>query len=137
MIGSRKGHAEQLDQRVEVGVAFRDAEHGGAAIAVERLHHDVLVLVAEGLDRLGVAGDERRRHQIEEVEHEHLLRRVAHGGGVVDHQRLGVDALEKMRGGDVGHVEGRVLAEMHHVELDEVLLALMRGGSGRRACPRP
>ena len=31
-----------------------------------------------------------------------------------------------MRGGDVGHVEGRVLAEMHHVELRQILLALMR-----------
>ena len=31
-----------------------------------------------------------------------------------------------MRGGDVGHVEGRVLAEMHHVELRQILLARMR-----------
>ena len=40
---------EQLDQRVEVGVAGADAEHGGAAVAVERLQDDVLVLGAEGL----------------------------------------------------------------------------------------
>ena len=37
-----------------------------------------------------------------------------------------MDALQQMRGGDVGHVEGRVLAEMHHVELRQILLALMR-----------
>ena len=37
-----------------------------------------------------------------------------------------MDALEEMRGGDVGHVEWRVLAEMHHVELGQILLALMR-----------
>ena len=33
---------------------------------------------------------------------------------------FGMDALEEMRGGDVGHVEGRVLAEQHHVEAGEV-----------------
>ena len=37
-----------------------------------------------------------------------------------------MDALQEMRGGDVGHVEGRVLAEMHHVEFRQVLFALMR-----------
>ena len=60
-----------------------------AAIAVERLHHDVLVLVAEGADLLGRAGDERRRHQVEKIEHEHFLRRVAHGSRIVDHDRAG------------------------------------------------
>ena len=41
-------------------------------------------------------------------------------GRVVDHQRLRVDALEEMGRGDVAHVEGRVLAEQHHVEGREV-----------------
>ena len=40
---------------------------------------------------------------------------------IVDHQRLGMDALEQVRGGDVGHVERRVLAQQHHVEVGEVL----------------
>ena len=39
---------------------------------------------------------------------------------VVHHQRVGMDALEQMRRGDVGHVEGRVLAQEHHVEAGEV-----------------
>ncbi len=37
-----------------------------------------------------------------------------------------MDALQEMRRGDVGHVEWRVLAEMDHVELGEVLFAGMR-----------
>ena len=74
-----EGQPQQLDQRVEIGIAGLDAEDRRAAIAVKRLHHDVLVLVAEGADLLRRAGDQRRRHQIEKVEHEQLLRRVAHG----------------------------------------------------------
>ena len=78
------------------------------------------MLGAEALHVVGVAGDERRRHQVEEVEHEHLLRRVAHVRGIVDHQRLGMDALQQMRGRDVGHVERRVLAQQDHVQLGEI-----------------
>ena len=68
----------------------------------------------------GVARDQRRRHQLGELGDEELFRRVAHMRRVVDDQRLGVDALEQMRRGDVGHVEGRVLAQQHHVEAGEV-----------------
>ena len=45
---------------------------------------------------------------------------------VVDHQRLRMDALEQMRGGDVGEVERRVLPQQHHVELGELGAALPR-----------
>ncbi len=121
-----EGDAQKLDERIEIGVALRNAEHRGAAIAVKRLHHDVLVLVAEGADGVRRAGDERWRHQIEKVEHEHLLRRIAHARWVVDHERLGLEALQEMRRGDIGHVEGRVLAEMHHVERGKVDAARMR-----------
>ena len=96
------------------------AEHGSAAVAVQRLDDDVLVLGAEALHVVGVARDQRRRHQVEEIEHEHLLGRVAHVGRIVDHQRLGMDALEQVRGGDVGHVERRVLAQQDHVQLAEI-----------------
>ena len=50
---------------------------------------------------------------------EHLFRRVAHLRRVVDHQRLRMDALEQMGGGDVGQIERRVLAQQHHVEFGE------------------
>ena len=49
-----------------------------------------------------------------------FLRRVAHMRRVVDHQRLGVDALEQMGGGHISEVEGRVLAQQHHVEFGEL-----------------
>ena len=93
----------------------REMEDAGAAIAVERLEDDVAMLLAEARGFRRVAGDQGRRHQVGELGDEDLFRRVAHPGRVVDHQRLRVDALEHMRGGDVVHVEGRVLAQQHHV----------------------
>ena len=41
---------EHLQQRAQILVIRPDAEHAGAAIAVERLEDDVLVLVAEVAD---------------------------------------------------------------------------------------
>ena len=81
-------HREQVVQRAEIEVLLREAKHRLAALAVERLHHDVAVLGAERLDLGEVAGDQRRRHQVGKLHHEHLLRRVAHFARVVDHQRL-------------------------------------------------
>ena len=74
------------------------------------------MLAAEGRDLRAVAGDQGRRHQIGELGDEDLLGRVAHLGRVVHHQRLRMDALEEVGRGDVGHVEGRILAHQHHVD---------------------
>ena len=66
--------------------------------------------------RLGEAArDERRRHELREVEDEHLFGRVADLGGIVDHQGLATDALQQVGGGDVAEVERRVLAHQHYV----------------------
>ncbi len=80
---------------------------------------------AEAFDLVEVAREQRRRHQLRKLRDEHLLRRIAHLGRVVDHERLGVNALEQVRGRDIGEVEGRVLAHQHHVEGRE-FLALRR-----------
>jgi len=85
------------------------------AIAVERLEDHVAHLVAEAADLGGIAGDEGGRHQVGEFGDEDLFRRIAHPGRIVDDERLRMDALEQVRRGDVGHVEGRVLAQQHHV----------------------
>ena len=77
----------------------------------------------KALHVLGIARDERRRHQVLEVQHEDLLGRVAHVRRIVDDQRLRVDALEQMRRRDVGHVERRVLPQQHHVPVGEVFRA--------------
>ena len=58
-----------------------------------------------------------RRHEPREIEHPHLLRRIADGGGIVDHQGLALDPLEQMGGGDVAEVERRVLAHQHDVDV--------------------
>ncbi len=115
-----EGHREQVVERAEIEVLRRQPEHRLAALAVERLHHDVAVLGAERLDLGEVARDQGRRHQLGEFHHEHLFRRVAHLRRIVDHQRARMDALEQVRGGDVGEVERRVLAQQHHVEFGEL-----------------
>ena len=68
-----------------------------------------------------VRGDQGRRHQIAGIGDEQFFRRVAHMARIVDHQRLGMDALQDMRGGDVGHVEGRVLAHQHDIGVRQVI----------------
>ncbi len=117
--GLAEDELEHLDQRVEVGVVLADAEDGRAAVAVERLDDDVLVLGAEALRILDAARDKRRRHEIEKVEDEHFLGRIAHAGGIVDDERLGMDALQEMRRRDVGHVEGRVLAQQDDIAVGQ------------------
>ena len=62
----------------------------------------------------------RRRHQVGKFGDEDFLRRVAHMGRIVDHQRPGMDALEHVRRGDIGEVERRILAQQHHVEGREI-----------------
>ena len=51
---------------------------------------------------------------------EELFGRVADADRVVDHQHLAAHMLEEMRRGDIGHVEGRILAHQDHVHGCEV-----------------
>ena len=109
-----------FQQRAEIVVAGPEVEHAGAAVTVERLDDDVAMLVAEPPDRLRIARDQGRRHQVRIAVDVDFLRRVAHLGRVVHHQRRRVDMLEKMGRRDVGQVEGRILAQQDHVHLREV-----------------
>ena len=123
-----EGHGEHVVERAEIEIVARHAEHRAAAMAVERLHHDVAVLGAERLDLGEVARDQRRRHQVGKFGDEHLLGRVAHARRIVHHEGLRVHALEQMRGGDVGEVERRVLAQQDHVELGQLDAARLTQG---------
>ena len=107
---------EQIVQRAEIEVLVRQAEHRFAAFAVQRLHDDVAVLGAKRLDRFEIAGDQRRRHQLGKFGDKNFLRRIAHMGRIVDHERLRMNALEHVRRRDVGQIERRVLAQQHDVE---------------------
>jgi hypothetical protein len=109
-------HAEEIVERAEIEVLLRKAKDGLAAFAVERFHDDVAVLGAERLDLGEVAGDQRRRHQIRKLHHEHLFRRVADLRRLVDDQGRGADALEQMGRGDIGQVERRVLPQQDDIE---------------------
>ena len=65
--GLAKGRGEHVVERAEVEVVPGQAEHRAAAVAVERLHHDVAVLGAERLDLGEVAREQGRRHQVAEI----------------------------------------------------------------------
>src|ERR1043166_548665 len=111
---------EHFQHGAEILVVRPHAKHASAAIAVERLQDDVVMHGAEGRDLRAIRGDQGRRHQLLELGDEQFLRRIAHMERIVDHQRLGVNALQEVRGRDVGHIEGRVLAHQHHVEARQV-----------------
>ena len=85
-------------------------------MAVQRFHHHGAMRVAEGVDLVEVARNQGRRHQFREIHHEQLFRRVAHAGRIVHHQRLRMQPFEKMRRGDVGEIERRVLPQQDDVE---------------------
>ena len=86
-------HGEHLQHRAKVFVIRFDTEHTRTAVSVERFQYDLAVLRAEASDFLPVRRDQRRRHQILEQGNEQLLRRVPHVEGIVDHQRIGVNAF--------------------------------------------
>ena len=98
-------------------------------MAVQGLHDDGAVLGAERLDLRLVAGDQGRRHELREIEDEQLLGRVAHLGRVVHHQGPRMDPLQHMGRGDVGHVERRILAHEHHVDIGQI--DTLHGTEGR------
>ena len=120
MIGSRKKRAEHLQERVQVLVLRPDVEYARAAVAEERLEDDVAVPATEIDDHVALGGDQCRRHQFGKAGDEEFLRRVPHMDRVVDHQRVCLDVLQNVGGGDVGHVEGRVLAHQHDVHAGEI-----------------
>jgi hypothetical protein len=61
-----------------------------------------------------------RRCQVEKIQHQQFFRAVAHPERVVDHQGLGMDHLQQVGIGDIAHVEGRILAQQHHVHLAQI-----------------
>ena len=68
-----------------------------------------------------------RRHEAAIVEHHHLFGAVADIGGVIHHQCLVTDAFEHVGGGDIAHVERRILPHQHNIdilaEIEPLLLA--------------
>jgi len=85
-------------------------------MAVQRFHDHRAMGIAERVDLVEIARNQRRRHQMREIHHEELFGRVAHAGGIVHHQRPGMQTLQKMRRGDVGEIERRVLPQENDVE---------------------
>jgi len=86
------------------------------------------VLVAEIADLPPVAGDHGGRNEISELGDKKFFRCVANLRGIVDHQGLGMQPLQNMGGGDIGHVERRVLAHQHHIRRRQVVNELFAQG---------
>ena len=139
--GLAEGLSEELDESREILVAFAKPEDAGAAIAIKRLQDDVALVAAEGREFLRIAGDEGGRHELAVAQHEEFLRRVPHFRRIVHHQRLGMNGFEHVRGGDVVHVEGRILAHVHHVitsrDRRAAFRPALRDCPARRAPRRP
>ncbi len=70
--------AEQLGQRSQIGSVAADAEYAVASVAVKRLQYDLAMLGMKRLQFGQRAGDQGRRHEVREIEHEQLSR--AHRG---------------------------------------------------------
>ena len=111
------GRVEQLDQRSEVAAVAADPEHRSAGKAVQRLDDDVAMLFQELPRRAERACQHRRRHELREVEHPQLFRRIADRRRVVDDQGLVLDPLEQVRRRDVAEIEWRVLAHQDDVDV--------------------
>ena len=112
--------SKHLQERCEILVTGRDVKDTLAAVAVERLDDDVAVFVAEGPDGLRGMRDERGRHHPFKIRHEELLGRVPDTGGVVDDQSRGLQLLENVGGGDVGHVERGILSHQDDIQFRKV-----------------
>ena len=110
----------QFEHGFKILVIGPQTRHAGTAAAIEGLEHNVLMLVAEGKDRLLIAGDQGRWLKALKAGDEQLFRGITHLERIIDHQGLGVDALEKVGGGDVGHVEGRILPHQNHIHFGQV-----------------
>jgi len=72
--GLAESDAEQIEQRAEIGVLDADLEDGGAAIAIERLHHDFAMPEPERFNRGAIARNHRRGHEVGKVHSRTIFR---------------------------------------------------------------
>ncbi len=86
------------------------------------------MLLTKGANFGSVRTDQSGRHQILEIRDKEFFGRIADVEGIVHDQRCRMDAFEKMRRGDVSHVERRILAHEHHVGFGEIVA----GGIAKR-----
>ena len=112
------GVVKQFDQRGQVRTIGRNADHRLAAIAVQRLHHQIAGVT--GMERANVLNPARNqgwRHVVRKIKHEDLFGRIAHRCRIVDHQRLPLKPFKQMGGGDIAEVERRILPHQDNINV--------------------
>ena len=109
------GCQKHFRHRAEIFIARRQPKNASAAIAEKRFQNNVAKLGAKIRQRRRIAGNQGGRQQPVKQGWENLFRRITHRRRVIDHQCLRVNTLQQMRGGNIMHVKGRVLAHQHHI----------------------
>ena len=118
-----------LDQGLEVGVAGLQLDHARPGRAVQGLEHHIAVAFVEIDQGDRVRADQGRRSQAGEMRDQQLLGRRPDLGGIVHHQSLWMHRLQQIGRGDIGHVEGRILAHQDDVDVfAEIQLHLLAEG---------
>ena len=107
-----------LDDDVDVGIVLARAKHRRAAHAVERLQNHVAVLRQEFPDERLAPRYHGGRRELGKPGDRHLLVPVADRARAVEYARaLRLRKLEKIGAVDILHVERRILAHQHGVEI--------------------
>ena len=109
-----------FDDNVQIRIFAVDAEHRGAAHSVEWLQDDVAVCGEKLMNQPGVPRDQRRRHELRKTRDCHFFVAIPDRARIVEHTRaLRLRQLEEIGAVEVLHVERRVLAHQHRVEILE------------------
>ena len=111
------GLIEHFEQCGKVFAVLTNAENRLAAVAVDRLDHNRTVFCHETPHFIDRARHQRRRHEAAVIKHHHLFGRIANIGRIIHDQRFVRDAFEHMGGGDIAHVERRILPHQHYVNV--------------------
>ena len=112
--------SEKLVQRSQIAIIGAKAEHTRTAISIKRLEDHIAMLGLKRLERFKIARNRGGRGQLWEIQNQKLFWVVAHPKRIVDDQRPGVDPVQKMRRGDVGHIKWRILTEPYNIEIFEI-----------------
>ena len=107
-------------ERGHVAVVRAQAKNTRAAISVKRLKNDIAVARLEFAKRIQIPGNHGWRREVGELKNQQFLGIVPDPERIVHDKRFRMDQIKQMAGGDVAHVEGRILPQPDHVDLGQI-----------------